>query len=84
MPYLIAESEPGGMELLYCPDKHAFLEAIMKHPYRAETDEKDAKDFIEKSQVGDWMPYSKGAFIKVKEEPFVNRPWGYSTWEYYD
>ena len=65
MPYLIAESEPGGMAHEYFADKNAFLDSVKKHPYASEKDVTDAQFFINTSRVGDWMVYNKGVFVKV-------------------
>lgn len=66
MPYIIAESEPGGMEHEYFADKNTFLESVKKHRYATDKDVTDAQFFIKTSRIGDWMVYNKGIFMKVR------------------
>ena len=65
MPYLILESEEGGMSHSYVVGNDSFVKGISFHRYCTPEDIELAKEFAEKSQIGDFVEYSKGVIVRV-------------------
>jgi len=71
MPYLILYNEEGGMSEAYIVGNDNFIKAITSDRHWCPEDTEMATKFAEKSQIGDFVSYSKGMVVRVNTEEDV-------------